>query len=231
MRVVRQQCLLHRVVWRRLDDYPALHRYSDKQAQEYEARRFTSVRGRAVDAVEWLLLRRAVARVERLGGPLHSILDVPAGTGRMAKRLSARGFEVTGVDASEDMLAVARSVDAPHAYHVGRAEHLPFTSQSFDAVVSVRLFGHLPNSAKSEVLKEFRRVARRGAIVFVPGQTRWLRMRRAWQAGRGRTLRSWNPVSSSQMQALADQADFTVLCTTHLLGAFSETRAVILVPK
>jgi ubiquinone/menaquinone biosynthesis C-methylase UbiE len=214
-----------------MDDYPALHRYSDSQAQRYDAKRFTSLRGRAVDAVEWLCVRRAVARLERLRGPVHDILDVPIGTGRMATRLSARGFEVTGLDASADMLAVAQGIDAAHAYQVGRVEHIPFEDRSFDAVVSVRLFGHLPAGAKVAALKEFRRVARRGAVVFVPGQTRWLRMRRSWQARRGRTLGSWNPVSSSEIRALAGQADFHVVCTMYLLGPFSETRAVILVSR
>ena len=214
-----------------MDDYPALHRYSDRYARDYDVRRFRHLRGKAVDAVEWLCVRRALARVERLRGPLHTVLDVPVGTGRMAKRLGARGFQVTGLDASADMLAVARGIDAAYAYQVGRAEQMPFADRSFDAVVSVRLFGHLPTGAKAEVLAEFRRVARRGAVVFVPGQTRWLRLRRAWQARRGRSLRSWNPVSSSEMRALAGQAGFHVAGTTYLFGPFAETRAVILVPR
>jgi ubiquinone/menaquinone biosynthesis C-methylase UbiE len=214
-----------------MEDYPALHRYSDDQAQRYEAKRFSHARGRAVDAMEWLLLRRALTRFERRGGSLHDVLDVPVGTGRMAKRMGARGIEVTGLDASEDMLTVARNAHAAHAYQVGRAEHLPFPGRPVDAVVSIRLFGHLPASAKAEVLKEFRRVARRGAIVFVPGQTRWLSMRRAWRARRGRPSGAWNPVSSSDMRSLADQADFHVMGTLYLLMGFSETRAVILVPK
>lgn len=214
-----------------MEDYPALHRYSDDQAQRYEAKRFRHVRGRAVDALEWLLLRRAVVRFERRYGSLHDVLDVPVGTGRMARRLAARGIEVTGLDASEDMLTVARNAHVAQAYQVGRAEDLPFPDRSFDAVVSVRLFGHLPAGAKAEVLQEFGRVARRGAIVFVAGRSRWLSLRRDWRARRGKPSGAWHPVSTTDMRTLAADAGFHVMGTMYLLGPFSETRAVILVPR
>jgi len=214
-----------------MEDYPALHHYSHEQARAYESRRFRRLRGRTVDALEWLLVRRCVAHLEGCGGPLHTILDVPIGTGRMARRLRARGYNVTGLDASVDMLAMARRAHAAHAYEVGRAEHLPFPDESYDAVVSVRLFGHLPSGAQADALKEFHRVARRGAVVFFAGDTKWLRMRRACQGRRERRVRSWNPVSPSDMRALADQAGFRVLHMTGLLGPYTETKAVTLVPK
>ena len=59
--------------------------------------------------MEWLLLRRALTRFERRGGSLHDVLDVPVGTGRMAKRMGAQGIEVTGLDASEDMLGARQA--------------------------------------------------------------------------------------------------------------------------
>jgi hypothetical protein len=45
-----------------MEDYPALHRYSDDQAQRYEAKRFSHARGKAVDAMEWLLPRESGVR-------------------------------------------------------------------------------------------------------------------------------------------------------------------------
>ncbi len=41
-------------------------------------------------------------------GPVRSALDVGCGTGAHAVRLAARGYEVVGVDLSEEMLATAR---------------------------------------------------------------------------------------------------------------------------
>ena len=43
------------------------------------------------------------------------ILDVCCGTGLLAAELAARGYRVTGVDASEAMLAQARRLLGPHA--------------------------------------------------------------------------------------------------------------------
>jgi len=211
-----------------MDDYPALHRYSGDGAALYDAKRFTRLRGKAVDAAEWLLLRRALRRVDRYAGPTRSVLDVPIGTGRMARRLRARGLQVTGVDASTDMLAVARSSDAAHALHAGRAERLPLPDRSFDVVVSVRLFGHLPPAAKEEVLGEFARVAKTAAIVFVPDRSSWLDWRRSRRARRRRPGQ-WNPVTATEVRDLADKSGFRVLATLRLLGWYAETRAVILV--
>jgi ubiquinone/menaquinone biosynthesis C-methylase UbiE len=64
-----------------------------------------------------------------------TLLDVGCGTGFYSVALAERGWAVTGVDISEDMLrlAHARGVDAVHA----DAAALPFDNESFDAVVSI----------------------------------------------------------------------------------------------
>jgi SAM-dependent methyltransferase len=41
------------------------------------------------------------------------VLDVPCGTGRIAKRLRAMGHDVVGVDATDRFLEVARAADVP----------------------------------------------------------------------------------------------------------------------
>lgn len=40
--------------------------------------------------------------------PVHSILDLGCGTGRHSLELASRGYDVTGIDLSEEMLAIAR---------------------------------------------------------------------------------------------------------------------------
>jgi trans-aconitate methyltransferase len=73
--------------------------------------------------VEWLGARTG-----------ERILDLGCGDGQLSARLASMGAIVTGVDASADMVAAARSrgIDAVEA----RAEHLPFPNSSFDAVFS-----------------------------------------------------------------------------------------------
>lgn len=75
-------------------------------------------------------------------------LDVACGTGDMVLELLKQGADVTGVDLSEEMMAVAKRKTAgwQPAYQVADAEHLPFGDASFDAVTcafGVRNFVHL----------------------------------------------------------------------------------------
>jgi SAM-dependent methyltransferase len=63
------------------------------------------------------------------------ILDVCCGTGRLAALLAARGYLVTGVDASQEMIRHARE-NAPSAeFHVADAARFQLPA-SFDAAVS-----------------------------------------------------------------------------------------------
>jgi len=78
----------------------------------------------------------------------YKVLDVACGTGDMCLLLARRGFAVTGVDLSGEMLAIARRKTAgwQPAYQVADAEQLPFPDASFDAVTcafGVRNFVHL----------------------------------------------------------------------------------------
>ncbi len=77
---------------------------------------------------------------------LHgNVLDVACGTGDMVVELQKHGCNVTGVDISEEMMAIATQ-KAPATYMVADAERLPFSDGAFDAVTcafGVRNFVHL----------------------------------------------------------------------------------------
>jgi ubiquinone/menaquinone biosynthesis C-methylase UbiE len=90
--------------------------------------------GSFVDGLE----RRAI--VELLE-PRESelILDVGSGTGRYVRALAGKGARCIGIEPSAGMIEVARSRgdrDNP-AYVRAVAEHLPFCSGAFDAVVAI----------------------------------------------------------------------------------------------
>jgi ubiquinone/menaquinone biosynthesis C-methylase UbiE len=99
-----------------------------------------------------------------LGAGSGTLLDVGCGTGSYTAALAEHGWEVTGVDISEDMLRRARErgVTAVHA----DATALPFEDASFDAVVSVLTNTDLDDLAG--VVAEIVRVLRPGApLVFL----------------------------------------------------------------
>ena len=75
-------------------------------------------------------------------------LDLGTGPGIMALMLAMMGFEVTGLDLSEEMLRVARK-NASEAglsivFEAGDAENPPFAAQSFDLIICRHIMWTLP---------------------------------------------------------------------------------------
>ena len=101
--------------------------------------------------------------------PGESGLDFGCGTGRYLEWLHAKGLRVTGVDASPDMIMVARrrlaGAGARGRAFVADAGSLPFGADSFDLVVAVTSleFMQTPEAA----LREMARVCRRRLFLGV----------------------------------------------------------------
>ncbi len=122
------------------------------------------------------------------------VLDVGTGRGRFGADFARRGCRVTGVDLNPDMLEIAREaarsrgIEQRFVLEPGSAEDLSrFPDRSFDAVLCMELFDHLPDLARA--LEEMHRVLRPGghfAFTYVPNESlygmlgnvyRWLRAR------------------------------------------------------
>jgi ubiquinone/menaquinone biosynthesis C-methylase UbiE len=110
-------------------------------------------------------LRALVSLLERLD-PVR-VLDVACGTGFLTQHL--RG-DVTGLDQSGQMLAVA-SARLPAARLVqGDAVPLPFADGWFDRVFTSHFYGHLLPVERERFIAEARRVA--GELVVVDSARR-----------------------------------------------------------
>lgn len=104
-------------------------------------------------------------RKRAVRGLKGEVLDVACGTGDMAVSLVERGCTVTGVDISEEMLAIARQKAPIVTFMIADAEHLPFPDASFDAVTcafGVRNFVHLEQG-----LNEMLRVLKPGGQLVI----------------------------------------------------------------
>lgn len=75
------------------------------------------------------------------------VLDVGAGTGRLATQLQRLGAQVTALDVSEQMLSVLKRKNSAIYTVVGSAESLPFAAGAFDIVVAAFLIVHLRGPA------------------------------------------------------------------------------------
>ena len=112
-------------------------------------------------ARERQLIERLVSAWPRRG---QRLLDVGCGHGIFLSLFWEMGFDVSGLDASPDMLGAARKRLGPHAaYHVGRAEHLPFDDDEFDYVSLLTVLEFCEDPL--EALREARRVAKYGILV------------------------------------------------------------------
>lgn len=93
------------------------------------------------------------------------ILDAGCGPGMQAAELFARGATVTGIDLSEDLLAIARTRSTGTFLRHDLTEPLPFPDNSFDLVLSSLVMHYLEDWVAP--LREFHRVlVPGGRVVF-----------------------------------------------------------------
>jgi len=96
------------------------------------------------------------------------ILDLSCGTGELLLSLSRqkKNHQLYGVDLSPAMIAVARKKLPPEVLVQEADVHaLPFSSHTFDYVVSTEAFHHYYDQQKA--LQEMKRVAKKGGKVVV----------------------------------------------------------------
>jgi ubiquinone/menaquinone biosynthesis C-methylase UbiE len=142
--------------------------YADRSVAEgFDALRFSGPVGRHLAEVQEALLIEALAPQ-----PGRSIVDVGTGTGRAAIGLAGHGASVLGLDASAEMLAVAREratgLRAPVVWGLADAHHLPLDNRSVDAAVCLRVLMHAIDW--QQCVAELCRVARWRVVVDFPAR-------------------------------------------------------------
>jgi ubiquinone/menaquinone biosynthesis C-methylase UbiE len=140
--------------------------YADPDtARTFDERRFGGPIGDLIAGDQARVLARFLGDVEG-----RSILDVGTGTGRAALLLARSGAQVTGVDASDQMLSMAReralAQGADVQFVVGDAHALEFPDRSFDMAVSLRVLMHTPKWY--DCLEELCRVAKHLVVIDYP---------------------------------------------------------------
>jgi ubiquinone/menaquinone biosynthesis C-methylase UbiE len=139
-------------------------RFWDQMASRYDQAHEAAGRGSLVGR------GRAAAVLRLLGDGPGEALDAGMGGGRILAELANRGWTVTGVDLSGEMVAIARRrlPDARDRLMQGEIETLPFPDASFDAVVVTGVLEYVGYRARA--LEEVARVLRPSgrAVVSIP---------------------------------------------------------------
>ena len=118
-------------------------------------------------AGKWPLVKSAAAP-----GAGDRILDVGAGSSEIATRLAQTCSRVCALDAALAPLRFTRGAVAPEGSRTidlvaGNAGALPFRDASFDRILSLEVFEHLPEETVARSLAELRRLLAPGGTLFV----------------------------------------------------------------
>jgi ArsR family transcriptional regulator len=159
----------------------AVKRDRAAQASEYFSR----------NAAEWDEIRRLHVSEEKVEAalvglvgekPIDSLLDLGTGTGRILQLLDGRYRKAVGVDASRDMLSVARTnldrtgTSRASVRH-GDIFNLPLEGQDFDLITIHQVLHFLddPQAAIAEAARVLRPGGRLAIIDFAPHTLEYLR--------------------------------------------------------
>jgi ubiquinone/menaquinone biosynthesis C-methylase UbiE len=130
----------------------------DKQAPSYD---------RSMDIFERLLFKGA--REWACGHLEGDVLEIAIGTGRNMP-LYPEGVRITGIELSEEMLALARrraqQLGTAVELHAGDAQNLPFADSSFDTVLITFALCTIPDERRA-LAEAFRVLRPSGRLVAV----------------------------------------------------------------
>ena len=129
--------------------------YYNDLAKEYDQDRFENSYGKFIDFQERRILDKLLIDNNEV------ILDLACGSGRFMNYASL------GVDASEEMLKVAKEKHPEKNFYFSDASQIPLEDNSIDTIITFHFFMHLDLKKVQEILKECNRVLKKnGRIIF-----------------------------------------------------------------
>lgn len=135
--------------------------YSKDLAQGYDAHRFSGKSG------QFILHKDTEALHSLLPASGGLLLDIPCGTGVYAATLSSNGHRVVAADASFPMLQITGQAVSGLPRVLCDINHLPFKNDTFDNIITLRLFSHFAKDDIARMLGELKRVVRPGGhLIF-----------------------------------------------------------------
>lgn len=196
-------------------------------ADGYDEKRFTSLAGKLFNYLEKRSIRKAFE-----GLPKDSlILDAPCGTGRLAEVLLEEGYQVFGLDVSEEMLTVARNRLARFGERfqsaVGDIRTLESNDQMFDAAMCMRFLMHFPQSEQREFLSVIASRTKHKIVFNQSVNTPYHRMRRSLKRILGHKTPVSFPLTPSEAKSLVQESKLKLTDTDLTAPVVSEAMVFI----
>ena len=174
----------------------------DKIAEKYQADRHLFNNIKELEELESLLPKNA------------KVLDVGCGAGvPVTKFLVDSGFDVIGVDFSENMLRFARK-NVPKAKFIKKdMTKLDFRDNSFDGLTAFYSIIHVPREKHSSLFQSFHIILKpEGVILICVGPDEW----EATEEYYGSRM-FWSHYSPEKSLQLVKDAGFQILFEKHLV--------------
>jgi len=195
-------------------DHYSYSAYADPaMAASFDARRFGGPIGQILLADQERVLSTFLGDVAG-----RRVLDLGTGTGRAAMALARRGALVTGVDASTEMLSVARTRARDEGLTIefaeGDAHALVFPNRAFDSTVCLRLLMHVPDWRTA--VSELCRVTERRLVFDYPAFGSTAALQAAWRraaAQAGQTVEAYRVFRATAITRELDRHGFRIIDT------------------
>lgn len=108
--------------------------------------------------------------------PGDRVLDAGCGNGRVYQLFAGMAIDYEGIDASENLIAIAKEKwrDPLAHFRAGSILSIPFEDESFDVVLAVAALHHVPSDAyRLQSIAECRRVLKPGGRLLMTNWARW----------------------------------------------------------
>jgi len=94
------------------------------------------------------------------------VLDIGSGTGHLTHFISSQGFQVTGLEPSENMLEFAKKNFPDIRFVQGISSSMPFENDTFDLVLAFEVFRYLDKKENEKTFTEVRRILKNDGKFF-----------------------------------------------------------------
>ena len=149
--------------------------FKAKHVSYYRDERAAQNKGRiCVPGMQYLvhLLRGGYLGEDLKNGRNRKLLDVGCGSGFNAVTMSMLGWDVTGCEINEDIVAHAKETCRSYGYEipvdVGENEHLPYADATFDFLLSMNVIHYAESRQGMErSIREYARILKPGGRILL----------------------------------------------------------------
>jgi len=129
--------------------------------------------------------------------PSGKVVDLGCGNGRDSYWLAKMGYDVVGVDISQEMIRLSAAKNPGLKFYVKSFYELDFPKKSFDGFWAANSLLHIPRKNLGTVLKNIKFILRPGAVGFI-----------SIKEGNGEKLSEWRQSGQKRYFIYYQQDDF-----------------------